>query len=120
MIGPEHILAIDGGGSKTAAALLTPDGEEIARCRVGPANLYRDRVTGLAEIGRAWEELCLQAGLQSDRAADRTTRASAAGSAGCFRWDSSTSSEPGMPLDGRCGIGSAWFFAPSASVRSVT
>ena len=66
---PKHILVIDGGGSKTAAALLTPSGEELARCRVGPANLYRDPVAGLAEIGRAWEELCRLAGFQPDREA---------------------------------------------------
>ena len=45
-----HVLAVDGGGSKTAAALLTAGGAELARCRVGPANLYRDPAAGLAEI----------------------------------------------------------------------
>ncbi len=97
MIVPEHILAIDGGGSKTAAALLTPDGEEIARCRVGPANLYRDRVTGLAEIGRAWEELCLQAGLQADRAADRTViSAGLAGASGAAQRRAFADAFPGF------------------------
>jgi glucosamine kinase len=72
MSGATHILAIDGGGSKTAAALLTRAGEEIARCRVGPANLYRDPAAGIAELGRAWEELCRLAGLRADRAAAAT------------------------------------------------
>ena len=48
-----HVLAVDGGGSKTAAALLTAGGAELARCRVGPANLYRDQAAGLAEITAA-------------------------------------------------------------------
>lgn len=68
----ERVLAIDGGGSKTAAALLTRAGEELAKCRVGPSNLYRDPAAGLAEIGRAWQELCRQMALDPDAAARET------------------------------------------------
>jgi glucosamine kinase len=60
---PLYVLAVDGGGTKTAAALLTVAGVELARCRVGPANLYRDPTAGLAEISRAWEQLCSEASL---------------------------------------------------------
>ena len=68
----DHVLAIDGGGTKTAAALLTWTGELVASVRVGPANLYRDANAGLAEIGRAWAELCEQAHLSPDFLAPRT------------------------------------------------
>jgi glucosamine kinase len=75
-----QVLAIDGGGTKTAAALLTAGGKEIARCRVGPANLYREPAAGLAEIARAWDLLCRQAGQQPEAAA--ATTAISAGLAG--------------------------------------
>ena len=69
MNGADYVLAIDGGGTKTAAALLTWAGETLATCRTGPANLYRDPVEGLAEIRRAWEELCHLAELSPDATA---------------------------------------------------
>ncbi len=69
---PCHVLAVDGGGSKTAAALLTAAGDELARCRVGPANLYRDPDAGLTEINRAWRELCRQASREPEAMAART------------------------------------------------
>jgi glucosamine kinase len=85
---PEHVLAIDGGGSKTAAALLTGAGDELARCRVGPSNLYRDPAAGLAEIGRAWEELCRVASLDTATAAGGTViSAGLAGASGAAQRD---------------------------------
>ncbi|MGD9507844.1 MAG: BadF/BadG/BcrA/BcrD ATPase family protein [Geminicoccaceae bacterium] len=72
MNGSGYVLAIDGGGTKTAAALLTWAGETLATCRTGPANLYRDPVAGLAEIRRAWGELCRLAELSPDATAART------------------------------------------------
>lgn len=68
----DYVLAIDGGGTKTAAALLSWTGDLLATCRTGPANLYRDPAAGLAEIQRAWEELCRQAMLSPDATAGRT------------------------------------------------
>src|SRR6478672_11427996 len=67
-----YVFAVDGGGSKTAAALLTLDGTEVARCRAGPANLYREPVAGLGEIERAWRMLCEIAHLSPAMAAPRT------------------------------------------------
>jgi glucosamine kinase len=67
-----YVFAIDGGGSKTVAALLTVDGTELARCRTGPANLYRDPVPGLAAVAEAWQELCARAGLDPARTAPTT------------------------------------------------
>jgi glucosamine kinase len=67
-----YVLAVDGGGTKTAAALMTPAGEELAACRSGPANLYRDPAAGLAAIEAAWHELSRQAGLVPEAAAGRT------------------------------------------------
>src|SRR3954452_23812497 len=58
-----HILAVDGGGTKTVAVVFTVAGQELARCRVGPANLYRDPVAGLATIAAAWQQACALAGL---------------------------------------------------------
>ena len=72
MTNAEYVLAIDGGGTKTAAALLSWAGDPLASCRAGPANLYRDPVAGLTEIRRVWEMLCRQAGLSPDTAAGRT------------------------------------------------
>ena len=69
---PDHVLALDGGGTKTAAALMSVGGEVLAQCRVGPANLYRDPAAGLAEIARAWVQVCAAAGLDPERAAPRT------------------------------------------------
>ena len=45
-----YVLAVDGGGTKTAAALLSMAGQELATARSGPANVYRDPAAGLAEI----------------------------------------------------------------------
>jgi glucosamine kinase len=72
MTNTDYVLAIDGGGTKTAAALLSWAGDPLASCRAGPANLYRDPIAGLMEIRRVWEVLCSQAGLSPDTAAGRT------------------------------------------------
>lgn len=68
-----YFFLLDGGGSKTAAALLTGAGVELASCRVGPANLYREPAAGLAEIRAAWAELCARAGLDPQATAAATT-----------------------------------------------
>lgn len=57
------VLAVDGGGTKTEAALLTPAGEELARVRAGACNLYQDAAAGLAAIASAWSECCRVAGV---------------------------------------------------------
>ncbi len=49
-----HVLALDGGGSKTDAALFAPDGTELVRNRTGPCNLYRDAEGGVAALLAAW------------------------------------------------------------------
>ena len=67
-----YVLAVDGGGTKTAAALLTRDGRRLAACRSGPSNLYRDSAAGLASITGAWLQLCASAGLEPASAAART------------------------------------------------
>jgi glucosamine kinase len=61
-----YILAVDGGGTKTAAALLSATGQELATARGGPANLYRNPAVGLAEIAATWRQLCATAGLPAD------------------------------------------------------
>ena len=72
MSGITYVLAVDGGGSKTAAALLTPAGQELAACRTGPSNLYRDPARGLTAIEAAWRQVCTQAGLDPATAAAHT------------------------------------------------
>lgn len=67
-----YVLAVDGGGSKTAAALLDPAGTVLAATRAGPANLYREPAAGLAEIAGAWTRLCAMAGLVPAQAAAAT------------------------------------------------
>lgn len=72
MSSARFVLAVDGGGTKTAAALLGLDGTPLAACRAGPANLYRDPEGGLAAIHAAWRELCRGAGLAPEEAAPAT------------------------------------------------
>ena len=67
-----HVLVIDGGGTKTAAALWTTAGERLASCRAGPANLYRKPAAGLAAITHAWLELCAAAGVAPEAIAGST------------------------------------------------
>lgn len=67
-----YVLAVDGGGTKTAATLLNVAGQELATARGGPANLYRDSAAGLAEIARAWPQLCAKAGLPTETTAALT------------------------------------------------
>lgn len=58
-----YVLAVDGGGTKTAVALLDRGGRELATARAGPANLYREPGAGLAAIHEAWRAACAAAGL---------------------------------------------------------
>ena len=58
-----HILAVDGGGTKTRAALLATDGTPLGEAVGGPCNLFQDPAAGLAEIRRLWHDLATKAGL---------------------------------------------------------
>jgi N-acetylglucosamine kinase-like BadF-type ATPase len=58
-----HVLALDGGGTKTAAALYGRAGGELATVTVGACNLHQDAAAGIAEIERAWRELGVALGL---------------------------------------------------------
>jgi glucosamine kinase len=58
-----YVLAVDGGGTKTEAALHEPDGTLLARTRSGPCNLYQDAEGGLRAVQQAWEACCREAGL---------------------------------------------------------
>ena len=68
-----HILAVDGGGTKTRAALLTADGDPLAEHTGGPCNLFQAPDAGLAEIRRLWQHLATAAGLDAHAATARTT-----------------------------------------------
>ncbi len=70
-----HILAVDGGGTKTRAALLEADGTPVVEHTGGPCNLFQDPDAGLAEIRALWNRLAAAAGL--DPAATATTALSA-------------------------------------------
>jgi glucosamine kinase len=67
-----HILAVDGGGTKTEAALHDRAGTLLARARTGPCNLYQDAEGGLRAVEAAWHACCTAAGLDPDRAAAAT------------------------------------------------
>jgi len=59
----EHVLGVDGGGTKTECVLMDPAGEIIARCFSGPSNPYRVGVeSATREIEKA-ADLCLQEAL---------------------------------------------------------
>ncbi|HEX6013728.1 MAG TPA: BadF/BadG/BcrA/BcrD ATPase family protein [Geminicoccaceae bacterium] len=91
-----YVLAVDGGGTKTAAALLAASGEELAACRAGPATLYRDPSAGLASIADAWQRLRADADLP-DRAAARTViSAGLAGSSGAAQRHAFAAAFPGF------------------------
>ena len=90
------ILAVDGGGTKTAAALLTAEGQELAACRVGPANLYRDPQAGLAVIADAWQRLRADAGLPDGAAARTVISAGLAGSSGAAQRQAFAAAFPGF------------------------
>jgi glucosamine kinase len=75
-----HILAVDGGGTKTRAALASADGTPLAEQTGGPCNLFQDPESGLAEIRRLWRHLAANAGLEPE--ADAVTTSLSAGLAG--------------------------------------
>lgn len=75
-----HILAADGGATKTRAALAPWDGEIVAEAVGGPCNLFQDPVAGLAEIRTLWQRLSAEAGLDPvGAAADTAISAGLAG-----------------------------------------
>lgn len=78
--GSLHVLALDGGATKTRAALFAPDGAELARATAGPCNLYRDAEGGIASLWQGWRACCEAAGL--DAGAMRARTAVSAGLAG--------------------------------------
>ena len=67
------ILAVDGGATKTRAALSTKAGAALGEAVGGPCNLFQDPEAGLAEIRALWQQLATSAGLGPDVAATRTT-----------------------------------------------
>jgi glucosamine kinase len=76
---PAYILAVDGGGTKTEAALSRRDGHELARARTGPCNLYQDPAGGLAAVREAWERCGTAAGLDGRAASETCLSAGLAG-----------------------------------------
>ena len=85
------VLAVDGGGTKTRAALETTDGTPLGEELGGPCNLFQDPAAGLAEIRALWHRLAERAGLDPNAATARTALsaglagANAPGSLQCFR-----------------------------------
>lgn len=67
-----HVLAIDGGGTKTGAALHAISGTLLASARTGPCNLYQDAEGGLRALREAWLACCHAAGLDPTRLAPST------------------------------------------------
>ncbi len=67
------ILAVDGGATKTRAALSTKSGTILGEQVGGPCNLFQDPSSGLAEIRVLWQRLATAAGLDPASAAARTT-----------------------------------------------
>ena len=84
------ILAVDGGATKTRAALSTRAGTVLDEQVGGPCNLFQDLAGGLAEIRALWQRLASTAGLDPTAATTRTTLsaglagANSAGSKGRF------------------------------------
>ena len=68
----DYVLAVDGGGSKTDAALFNAAGDRLAQARSGPCNLFRDAAAGLAAVAEAWAACCAIAGLGIEAARPRT------------------------------------------------
>jgi glucosamine kinase len=68
-----HILAVDGGGTKTRAALASADGTPLAEHTGGPCNLFQDAGSGLAEIRTLWRHLAANAGLEPEADAAKTS-----------------------------------------------
>ncbi len=70
---PRYVLAIDAGGTKTEAELLTWSGESLARRRAGPCNLYQDPQAGLDAIAFVWNACCRDAALDPEATAPLTS-----------------------------------------------
>ena len=66
------ILAVDGGGTKTRAALTKADGTPLGDLVGGPCNLFQDPAAGLAEIRVLWQRLAAAAGIDPEAATART------------------------------------------------
>ena len=64
---PPAVLAVDGGGSKVDAALLTRDGSVIAAARVSNANDGVDPFGYLDAVATGVGEVVLRAGLDAER-----------------------------------------------------
>ena len=75
----DYILAVDGGGTKTEAALFDAGGACLAQARAGPCNLTRDGDAGLAAIAEAWAACCQTAGLDQAAASRACLSAGLAG-----------------------------------------
>jgi glucosamine kinase len=67
-----YILAVDGGGTKTRAALSAATGEPAGELLGGPCNLFQDPDAGLAEIRALWIRLAAAAGLDPEVDVART------------------------------------------------
>src|SRR5436305_1146216 len=66
---PEYVLGVDGGGTKTHAALLDAHGRMLGEGFAGPSNPLRVRV-GRGARGRRWRKRRTGAG-QTRRLAER-------------------------------------------------
>jgi len=77
MEAPQFVLAVDGGGSKTEAALYTASGQRIGAGRAGPCNLYRDAEAGARSVQEAWRQCCAAAALDVAHTAGRTVLSAA-------------------------------------------
>jgi len=53
-----YVIGVDGGGTKTGAALLTVDGEIVSYAEKGPSNYHN---VGVEKARKAVEEACLEA-----------------------------------------------------------
>lgn len=72
MADADYVLAVDGGGTKTDAELLSRGGQVLGRGRAGPCNLHQDSGAGLAAVLDAWSQCCAGAGLDPADMAGRT------------------------------------------------
>ena len=119
MTSPAYVLAVDGGGTKTEAALLTQDGRELARARTGPCNLYQDPAGGLTAVRVAWEHCRAAAGLGGNAESETCLSAglagvSAAGADSRFRTAFAGFAQRRLSSDGYVALLGAFEAAPGA------